>query len=261
PAADSDRETRDPATVREQQAERAQGSANAEDRESRRLRVLDEIAPVEGQGRAGRERECGSGRAAHRRCPTSGRQPSAASPAMPTRGRSPMRSKTTYRFCQRGRNLRLNASKWSSWNVPFSWHSSLRCTRGEAESSPYGASAAAKGEKFNETRSYPWLAAQSTVSATSHSWNPFGVVRRRGIDDSESALPAGETARWKKPATAPEGSRPSTKTASRPPTSKSESNSIVNPRCGWEPRQRAATSASSSASVPPTPPAKTTSAE
>src|SRR5262249_618110 len=73
PAADSDRETRDPATVREQQAKRAQGSANAEDRESRRLRVLDEIAPVEGQGRAGRQRERGSGRAADRRCPTSGR--------------------------------------------------------------------------------------------------------------------------------------------------------------------------------------------
>src|SRR5437764_12325001 len=84
--------------------------------------------------------------------------------------------------------------------------------------------------ELSDTRSNPYRRAHVTVSATSHSLNPFGLVRRRGIEDSESVRLAGETAMWKNPATAPAASRPTTNKASRPPTSKSEPNAIVKPR-------------------------------
>ena len=53
----------------------------------------------------------------------------------------------------------------------------------------------------------PCARAQSTASQTSHSLNPFGVQRSRGIEESESAPPAGQTAKWRKPVGAP-GRRP-----------------------------------------------------
>src|SRR4029077_17340679 len=145
--------------------------------------MLGDVAPVECERRPQGEDE--RKREAHR---WKGRYASAASAARETRGRSRRRSYTRKRCSQRGKNLRLNASRLSSWKCPFNRSSARRCNCCVPESSAPGVSRAAKGEKLSDTRPYPCDRAQATVSQISHSLKPFGVVlRNRGIDESESA--------------------------------------------------------------------------
>ena len=82
--------------------------------------------------------------------------------------------------------MRLNASRLSSWNWPFSERKARRCTDCIPVSSSSGASSAANGAKFSDTRSNPAARAHAIDAQISHSLKPFGVVRKRGIDDSES---------------------------------------------------------------------------
>ena len=69
-------------------------------------------------------------------------------------------------------------------------------------------------------------------SQISHSLNPFGVVRSRGIDESESAAPAREIAKCRKPPARPSGPKPTTNTAWSSPSAKSASSAITKPRSG-----------------------------
>jgi hypothetical protein len=89
PAGDAGTEARQPAAVAEQRGERAQWVPQGERRERRGDAVLGEVAPVERRGRREREHEAAGDRPAHScsRLPK-GRYASAASAAMPTRGRS-----------------------------------------------------------------------------------------------------------------------------------------------------------------------------
>ena len=64
--------------------------------------------------------------------------------------------------------------------------SARRWTSCKPVSSASGASSAANGAKLSETRSNPLARAQSIAAQISHSLKPFGVVRSRGIDESES---------------------------------------------------------------------------
>src|SRR5919204_271335 len=102
---------------------------------------------------------------------------------MPTRGRSRRRSYTTNRRTQHGKNLRLKSSRLSSWKCPLSASSARRCTSCSADSSASGASSAANGAKFSDTRAKPRSRAHPIATVISHSLKPFGVERRRGIDD------------------------------------------------------------------------------
>src|SRR5207249_10580578 len=126
---------------------------------------LGEVAPVQRRGGREREHEPAGDRPAHScsRLPK-GRYASAASAAIPTRGRSSRFSYTTKRRCQVGKNLRLKSSRLSSWKCPLSRSSARRSSRCRAESSASGASSAAKGAKFSDTRLKPSLRAQSIAT-------------------------------------------------------------------------------------------------
>src|SRR5262249_7387915 len=116
-----------------------------------------------------------------------------------------------------------------------------RWARWPADSWAGGASGGAKGAKYSEPRSYPCPRAQARVSKTSHSLNPFGVVRRRGIDESDRAAAQREAAKWRKPAGSPAGSKPIANTASSSSSRKSASRAMTKPRFGSAPRHVRAT--------------------
>src|SRR5881397_1986150 len=110
---------------------------------------------------------------------------------------------------------------------------------------------------FNDPATTEIYTAQYTLSLhdalpiaaqISHSLNPFGVQRSRGIDESESAEHAWETAKWRNPVGRPSPSRPMTKTASPSSSRKRASRAITNPRSGSSPRHSAAISSSSARS-------------
>ena len=110
----------------------------------------------------------------------------------------------------------MKASRLSSWKCPFSASSARRCSSCMPVSSASGASSAANGAKFSETLLDSRAPrAQPIAAQISHSLKPFGVVRRRGIDESDSALPRRRDARsgGSRPAL-PSGAKPTTKTAS-----------------------------------------------
>ena len=86
--------------------------------------------------------------------------------------------------------------------------SARRCTDCMPVSSSSGASSAANGAKFSDTRSNPAARAHAIDAQISHSLKPFGVVRNRGIDDSESDDDAGEIAKCRKPRRMPGGIEP-----------------------------------------------------
>ena len=88
PAADPRQEANDPAAVPEQQPQRVQWSSHGERRQPRRGTVLREVAPVEGGRGREREHEARAELRGHCRSrPLNGRYASAASAAIPTRGR------------------------------------------------------------------------------------------------------------------------------------------------------------------------------
>src|SRR5581483_11648557 len=216
-----DHEPDHPAAAAEQQRERVHPPPPGQRGHGRRRMVLLDPAPVQRRRRA--ERKHQSRRQVHGRGPWNGRYASAVSAATPTRGRSRRRSNTTKRRSQRGANLRLNASRLSSWKCPFSESRARFCTRSSPFRSASGASRAANGAKFSDTYAKPWSRPQPIASQISHSLKPFGVSRRRGIEDSESADAPCDTAKCRKPAAAPSGPKPTTNTASSSPSRNSVS--------------------------------------